>query len=53
MVFFFGLRNPLAGLVDIILLWSVLLAMTRLPWHEDKSSGFLLTLYFLWVSFAT
>lgn len=50
---FFGLRNPLGGLVDIILLWSVLLMMTRLSWSEDKLSGLLLTPYFLWVSYAT
>jgi translocator protein len=50
---FFGLRNPLAGLVDIILLWSVLLALTRLSWREDKVSGILFLPYFMWVSFAT
>ncbi len=50
---FFGLRNPLAGLVDIVLLWVVLLMLTCMSWREDKVSGFLLVPYFLWVSFAT
>lgn len=50
---FFGLRNPLAGLVDIVLLWGVLLALTRVSWREDRVSGVLLVPYFLWVSFAT
>ena len=49
---FFGARNPLAGLIDIVLLWSVLLSLTRTAWREDRTSGLLLAPYFLWVSFA-
>lgn len=50
---FFGLQNPLAGLVDIVLLWGILLSLTRKALREDRSSGFLLIPYLLWVSFAT
>jgi tryptophan-rich sensory protein len=50
---FFGSRNPLAGLVDILLLWSVLLSLTRTALREDRPSGFLLMPYLFWVSFAT
>ncbi len=50
---FFGLRNPLAGLADIVLLWSVLLMLIRTSWREDRVSYWLLMPYFLWVSFAT
>lgn len=49
---FFGLRSPLAGLVDIALLWFFLLALVRLSWQEERISGYLLTPYLLWVSFA-
>jgi tryptophan-rich sensory protein len=50
---FFGLRNPLAGLLDIVLLWVCLTALVRQLWREDKVSGALLIPYILWVSFAT
>ena len=50
---FFGAQNPLAGLIDIVLLWSVLLSLTRTAWREDRVSGLLLVPYFFWVSFAT
>jgi tryptophan-rich sensory protein len=49
---FFGLRNPLTGLVDIVLLWIFLLALVRLSWQEERISSYLLTPYLLWVSFA-
>ncbi len=50
---FFGLRNPLAGLIDIVLLWGFLAVLVRLSWREDRFAGILLTPYLLWVSFAT
>jgi len=50
---FFGMRNALAGLGDILLLWVFLAALVRLSWREDKISALLLAPYFLWVSFAT
>jgi tryptophan-rich sensory protein len=51
-VAFFGLRSPLLGLVDIVLLWVAILLMIQ---HFSKVSGmagFLLLPYLLWVGFA-
>jgi tryptophan-rich sensory protein len=50
---FFGLRDALSGLADIMLLWFFLLALVRLSWQKDRLSGHLLMPYLLWVSFAT
>jgi tryptophan-rich sensory protein len=50
---FFGLRNPLTGLVDIVSLWVFLLALLRLSWQEERISCYLLAPYLLWVSFAS
>ncbi len=50
---FFGMQNPLAGLIDILLLWVCLAALVRMSLIEDRISGLLLTPYLLWVSFAT
>jgi benzodiazapine receptor len=50
---FFGLRNPLAGLVDIIPLWAAILATLVCFWEISPLAGALLTPYWLWVSFAT
>lgn len=49
---FFGLRNPLTGLVDIALLWFFLLALVRLSWQAERISCYFLAPYLLWVSFA-
>lgn len=52
-VAFFGLRSPLLGLTDIILLWIVIL-FTILNFSKvSKFAGVLLIPYLLWVSFAT
>lgn len=50
---FFGLRNSLAGLVDIALLWLFLLILVGLSWQKEKIWFYLLMPYLLWVSFAT
>jgi benzodiazapine receptor len=50
---FFGLRNPLAGLVDIVLLWVAILATVVAFWRISRLAGALLMPYWLWVSFAT
>jgi benzodiazapine receptor len=50
---FFGLRSPLLGLMDIILLWIAIL-FTILNFSKvSKFAGVLLVPYLLWVSFAT
>jgi tryptophan-rich sensory protein len=49
---FFGLRAPLLGLIDIILLWiGILFTITNFL-KVSKFAGALLIPYFLWVSFA-
>ena len=49
---FFGLRSPLAGFVDIIVLW-VAIALTIFYFLKvSKTAGILLLPYFVWVSFA-
>ena len=50
---FFGLRNPLAGLVDIVPLDAVILATLVCFWRISPVAGALLAPYWLWVNFAT
>jgi tryptophan-rich sensory protein len=50
---FFGLRNPLAGLADIVPLWAAILATLVCFWRISPLAGVLLVPYWLWVSFAT
>lgn len=49
---FFGLRSPLAGLIDITILWALILLTIILFLRISKTAGFLLIPYILWVSFA-
>jgi benzodiazapine receptor len=49
---FFGLRSPLVGLLDIVLLWVAILLTTRSFYRVSKTAGLLLLPYLLWVSFA-
>lgn len=50
---FFGLRSPLAGLVDIFPLWAAVLATLVSFWKISPLAGALMAPYWLWVSFAT
>lgn len=50
---FFGLRSPLAGLLDIVPLWVAILATLLSFWKISPVAGVLLVPYWLWVSFAT
>jgi len=50
---FFGLHNPLAGLVVIIILWLAILLTIILFWKISKTAGALLLPYLAWVGFAT
>jgi tryptophan-rich sensory protein len=51
-VLFFGFRSPLAGFIDIIVLW-IAIALTIFYFLKvSKTAGFLLVPYFAWVSFA-
>ncbi|MBI2641533.1 tryptophan-rich sensory protein [Candidatus Roizmanbacteria bacterium] len=50
---FFGLRSPLLGLIDIIVLWFAIL-FTMLQFSKSsKPASYLLIPYLLWVMFAT
>jgi tryptophan-rich sensory protein len=50
---FFGLKSPLLGLIDIILLWIAILLTIQNFLKISKFAGALLIPYLLWVSFAT
>jgi benzodiazapine receptor len=49
---FFGLRNPGAAAVEIIVLWACILVTVILFWKLTRSAALLLVPYILWVSFA-
>jgi tryptophan-rich sensory protein len=49
---FFGLKSPLAGLLDIVPLWTAILATLITFWKVSPAAGALLVPYWLWVSFA-
>ena len=50
---FFGLKNPLLALIEIILLW-LMIYETYIKFAKiNKISGYLFVPYLLWVSFAT
>jgi len=49
---FFGLRSPLLGFLEIILLWVAIVLTILSFFRVSKLAGILLLLYILWVSFA-
>jgi benzodiazapine receptor len=51
-VIFFGLRLPGLALVEIILLWSAVLATTLVFFRVSRAAGILMAPYALWVLFA-
>lgn len=52
-VLFFGLKNPLLALVEIVLLWLMIYETYAQFSKLDKIAGWLFIPYLLWVSFAT
>lgn len=52
-VLFFGLRSPLLGLLDIIILLVFIIANTIIFYKISRTAGYLLIPYLLWVSFAS
>jgi len=52
-IFFFGLKNPFLGLLDIVLLLIFILINIYLFYRISKVSAYLLLPYLLWVSFAS
>jgi tryptophan-rich sensory protein len=49
---FFGLRSPLLGFIEIILLWIAILLTIQNFLKVSKMAGLILLPYLLWVSFA-
>jgi tryptophan-rich sensory protein len=52
-VMFFGLKSPLLGLIEILILWFAIILTVYFFWKVSKPAALLLIPYFLWVSFAT
>ncbi len=50
---FFGLKNPLAGFIEILILWAAILITIILFFRISKTASILLIPYLLWVSFAS
>ena len=50
---FFGLHNPGAAMIDILLLWVAIAATMVVFWRRSWLAGLLFVPYFAWVSFAT
>ena len=51
-ILFFGLRSPLAGMVEIVAMWLAILATIVLFFRVSVPAGVLLLPYIAWVSFA-
>lgn len=49
---FFGMHNPLAGVGVIVLLWIVVFVTMIFFYRVDKTAGWLLVPYVVWISFA-
>jgi benzodiazapine receptor len=52
-VLFFGLKQPVWALADIVVLWSLLVWLQAGLWRVDRPAAALWLPYVLWVSFAT
>ena len=51
-ILFFGLHSPGMAAVDIVLLWTAILATLVAFWKRSRWAGILLVPYLAWVSFA-
>ncbi len=50
---FFGMRSPLAGLVEIVVLWCAIVVSIVLFFRVSTTAGVLMLPYIGWVSFAS
>lgn len=50
---FFGMRSPLAGMINISTLLILIVVNILLFWRVNKTSGYLLLPYLAWVAFAS
>ncbi len=51
-VVFFGLQNPGAACIEIVLLWTAIVATLLAFWRVTAAAGWLLVPYLGWVTFA-
>lgn len=51
-VLFFGLRNPGLAFLEILVLWTLIVAVMRQFYRYNRLAVWLLVPYLLWVSFA-
>lgn len=49
---FFGRRLPLAALIEIVALWSAIVATIMTFWRLSKTAAILLVPYLVWTTFA-
>jgi translocator protein len=49
---FFGLRSPILGFIDILLLWVMIVMTMRAFYRVKKSAAYFLIPYITWVSIA-
>jgi len=49
---FFGLKQPILALIEIFVLWYFIFLTTKEFYKINKTAGYLLVPYLLWVSFA-
>jgi tryptophan-rich sensory protein len=52
-VVFFGLRQPLWALGEIVMLWIAIVLCIQSFWKVNRIAGYLMLPYLLWVSFAS
>ena len=52
-IIFFGMKNPVLSLVDIVALWIAIILTIKSFYPISKTAFYLLIPYLLWVSFAT
>lgn len=50
--FFFALRNPLYGSIEIVILLGFVIATTLSFWRRDRTAGLLMLPYCLWSAYA-
>ncbi|MBU0981285.1 tryptophan-rich sensory protein [Patescibacteria group bacterium] len=49
---FFGLQNPPAAFLEIVLMWFCIFATVYYFWRVRKQAAYLLIPYLMWISFA-